>query len=70
MKTYSLKTKETKETIRKVECISLEDAIDFFSKIKQLTKEVLLKIFIVTDKFLIYKYELRKYKHIIFNNII
>jgi hypothetical protein len=50
MKTYSLKTKETKETIRKVECASLEDAIDFFSKIKQLTKEVLLKIFIVTDK--------------------
>jgi hypothetical protein len=43
MKTYSLKTKETKETIRKVECASLEDAIDFFSKIKQLTKRSLVE---------------------------
>jgi|TARA_R110000782_G_scaffold225634_1_gene312509 hypothetical protein len=50
MKTYSLKTKETKETIRKVDCESLSDAIDFFSEIKRLTKESLLKIFIVTDK--------------------
>ena len=49
MKTYSLKTKETKEILKKAECSSLSDAIEFFSKIKQLTKESLLNIFIVTE---------------------
>jgi hypothetical protein len=49
MKTFSLKTKETKETLKKVDCETLKDAVDFFSKIKCLTKESLLKIFIVTE---------------------
>lgn len=49
MKTFSLKTKETKETLKKVDCATLTEAVDFFSKIKCLTKESLLQIFIVTE---------------------
>jgi hypothetical protein len=48
MRTYQLKTKSG-ETIKKIDAESLEQAIDFFSDIKQLTKKQLLKLFIVTE---------------------
>jgi hypothetical protein len=46
MKRYALKTKDG-EIINTINAVSLEDAIDLFSKIKKLPKKELLDIFLV-----------------------
>ena len=51
MKTFYLKQKANrKEIVTRVEAVSLDQAIKFFSRIKNIEKEDLLKIFIVTDQ--------------------
>lgn len=50
MKTFYLKSKLSKEVINKTVCQSLELAIDYFSKVKDMEKDDLLRIFVVTDK--------------------
>jgi predicted GIY-YIG superfamily endonuclease len=49
MGTFYLKTKKSKEVIIKTECHSIEEAINYFSKIKQLPKKDLVSIFIITE---------------------
>lgn len=49
MKTYYLLSK-TNDIIKKVDAESISKAIDIFSILKRLSKEDLLKIFLVTDK--------------------
>lgn len=48
MKTFKLTTKSG-ETINKFCCQSKEDAVDYFSKVKRLSKKVLLSLFIVEN---------------------
>lgn len=51
MKTFYLKQKSNKnEIITRIEAVSIDQAIKFFSRIKNLAKDDLLKIFIVTDQ--------------------
>jgi hypothetical protein len=49
MRTYYLKSKLSKEVISKSVFESLSIAIEYFSKVKRLNPEELLKIYIVTD---------------------
>ena len=49
MKTFYLKTKKSKEVLIKTSCYSIEDAIDYFSKVKKLQKKDLVNIFLITD---------------------
>lgn len=49
MKTFYLRTKSTKEVIKKTNCYSIEQAIDYFSKIKRLPKRDLVSIFLITE---------------------
>ena len=46
--TYAMATRKGSTIIIKKEANSLEEAIDFFCKLKQLPKEEFLKIFLVT----------------------
>ena len=46
--TYIMSTK-TGDIVIKKEASSLEEAIDYFSKIKQLPREDFLKLFLVTE---------------------
>lgn len=48
MGTFYLKTKKSKEVIIKTECYSIEEAINYFSKVKQLPKKDLVSIFLIT----------------------
>ena len=51
MKTYYLLSKTNKsDIIKKVDAESISIAVDIFSAFKRLSKEDLLKIFLVTDK--------------------
>lgn len=50
MKTFYLITKTGKNLIRKKELYCFDDAIEYFSEMKQLQKEDLLSVFIVTDQ--------------------
>jgi hypothetical protein len=50
MKTFYLKTKTSDEVIKKGEFQSEELAIEYFSKIKQISMSKLLEIFRVTTK--------------------
>jgi len=49
MKTFYLRTKSTKEVIKKTNCYSIEQAIDYFSKVKRLPKRDLVSIFLITE---------------------
>ena len=49
MKTFYLKTKSTKEVLIKTSCHSIEEAIDYFSKIKRLPKKDIVSIFLITE---------------------
>jgi hypothetical protein len=49
MKTFYLRTKSTKEVIKKTNCYSIEEAIDYFSKVKRLPKRDLVSIFLITE---------------------
>jgi fatty acid-binding protein DegV len=49
MKTFYLRTKNTKEVLIKTSCYSIEDAIEYFSKVKQLPKKDLTSIFMITE---------------------
>lgn len=52
MKTYYLKCNNSeKDIVNRIEAVSLDQAIKFFSKMKKLEKDDLLKVFIVTDQF-------------------
>jgi hypothetical protein len=51
MRTYYLKYNNLgKDIIMKIDANSLDQAINFFSKMKKLEKDDLLKVFIVTDQ--------------------
>ena len=49
MKTFYLRIKNTKEVLIKTSCYSIEDAVDYFSKVKQLSKKDLVSIFLITE---------------------
>jgi hypothetical protein len=49
MKQYYLKSKISNESFAKFLAPSLEDAIEYFSRLKKLSKKDLLNIFTVTD---------------------
>jgi fatty acid-binding protein DegV len=49
MKTFYLRIKNTKEVLIKTSCYSIEDAIEYFSKVKQLPKKDLVSIFLITE---------------------
>lgn len=49
MKTYYLRSRLDKESINKSVFGSLSEAIKYFSKVKRLKEDDLLKIYIVTD---------------------
>ena len=49
MKTFYLRTKATKEVLIKTSCYSIEEAIEYFSKVKQLPKKDLVSIFMITE---------------------
>lgn len=49
MKTFYLKSKNSEEVIHKSSFESLMIAVDYFSRVKNLKPEELLKIYIVTD---------------------
>lgn len=48
MRNFRLKT-NSGETINSFYCQSYEQAVDYFSKVKRLSKKILLRIFIVTE---------------------
>jgi hypothetical protein len=50
MKTFYLKTKNCKEAISKVALESLEEAIVYFCKVKNLNRESILDIYTITDQ--------------------
>jgi predicted DNA-binding protein (MmcQ/YjbR family) len=50
MKQFHLKSKISNETLSKFVAESYEQAVDYFSKIKKLSKKDLLNIFLVTDQ--------------------
>ena len=45
MKTFVLKLKGTEDIINKYDSVSITEAIEYCSKVKQLTKYILLEIF-------------------------
>ena len=49
MKQYHLKSKISNESFAKFLATSLEEAIEYFSKVKKLSKKDLLNIYAVTD---------------------
>ena len=49
MKTFYLRTKRSKEVLIKTSCYSVEEAIEYFSKVKQLAKKDLVSIFLITE---------------------
>ena len=49
MRTFYLRIKKSKEVLIKTSCYSIEEAIDYFSKIKQLPKKDLVSIFLITE---------------------
>jgi hypothetical protein len=49
MKQYHLKSKISNESFAKFAATSLEEAIEYFSKLKKLSKKDLLNIYAVTD---------------------
>jgi hypothetical protein len=49
MKQYHLKSKISNESFAKFVATSLEEAIEYFSKLKKLSKKDLLNIYAVTD---------------------
>jgi hypothetical protein len=49
MKQYHLKSKISNESFAKFLAPSLEEAIEYFSKLKKLSKKDLLNIYAVTD---------------------
>jgi hypothetical protein len=50
MKQFHLKSKTSNETFSKFMADSYEQAVEYFSKVKRLTKKDLLNIFLVTDQ--------------------
>jgi hypothetical protein len=50
MKQYHLKSKISKETFSKFMAGCREDAVQYFARVKKLTKKDLLNIYIVTDQ--------------------
>ena len=51
MKTYYLLSKSNKkDVIKKVEALTVDGAVEIFSAFKRLSKDDLLKIFLVVDK--------------------
>lgn len=48
MNTYYLKSIISSEVINKTKCYSIEESIEYFSKIKDLDKYLLLKIYYVS----------------------
>ena len=50
MKTFYLRIKNTKEVLIKTSCYSIEEAVDYFSKVKQLPKKDLVSIFLITSE--------------------
>jgi hypothetical protein len=49
MKTFYLRIKDTKEVLIKTSCYNIEEAVDYFSKVKQLPKKDLVSIFLITE---------------------
>jgi len=49
MKKYHLKSKNSNESYAKFFASSLEEAIEYFSRLKKLSKKDLLNIYAVTD---------------------
>lgn len=50
MKQYHLKLKISKETFSKFMASCYEDALEYFSSVKKLSKKDLLNIYIITDQ--------------------
>jgi len=52
MRTFYLKynNSNSKDVINRVDAVSIDQAIKFFSMMKKLEKDDLLKVFIVTDR--------------------
>ena len=50
MKQFHLKSKISNETLSKFIAGSYEQAVEYFSKVKNLSKKDLLNIFLVTDQ--------------------
>lgn len=50
MKQYHLKSKISKETFSKFMAFCYEDAVEYFARVKKLSKKDLLNIYIVTDQ--------------------
>ena len=48
MKTYYLKLKESREVINRGKFENIDEAIEFFSSIKQMNVDDLLKLFIIS----------------------
>lgn len=49
MKTFYLRIKNTKEVLIKTSCYTIEQALDYFSEVKQLPKKDLVSIFLITE---------------------
>jgi hypothetical protein len=49
MKTYYLISKSAKEIVNRFECVDIEEAIYYFSKVKKLKKKDLLHIFDIKE---------------------
>lgn len=49
MNIYYLKTIISSETINKTKCYSMEESIEYFSKIKKLDKYLLLEIYYISN---------------------
>lgn len=49
MKQYHLKSKSSNETFAKFMAPTMEVAIEYFSRLKKLSKKDLLNIYVVTD---------------------
>ena len=50
MKQFYLKSKITHEVFSKIFTKTYDDAVEYFSKVKKLSKKDLLNIFLVTDQ--------------------
>lgn len=50
MRTYYLKYKISGDLCYKITAVSIEQAIKFFAKMKNLNKDSLLNVFIITDQ--------------------
>ena len=49
MKTFYLKTKKSKEVLIKTRCYSVEEAIEYFSQVKKISKKDIVTIFLITE---------------------